>query len=263
MPDQLDSSIVRLLGADGTIVGVGLLTQEKCVLTCADMVARALGIPLDMRELPAGEVHLDFPLFAPGRHLTARVVFWQPSQSGDATHPKGAENLAFLKLESAIPEAEAPQSAKPPESHYDDVRGALRDGELIPFLGAGVNLCGRPKDRSWRRGEYLPSGSELAAYLAQQFSYPWGEAQDLVRVSQYVALMRGSGPLYRKLHQIFDANYPPTPLHKFLASIPDIMRRKGYAPSQLIVTTNYDDLLESAFRDASEPFDLVSYVAEG
>ncbi len=66
-----------------------------------------------------------------------------------------------------------------------------------------------------------------------------------------------------KLHQIFDANYPPTSLHAFLAHLPSALRAKSYPPYQLVVTTNYDDLLEQAFNQAQEPFDLLTYEAEG
>ena len=72
----------------------------------------------------------------------------------------------------------------------------------------------------------------------------------------------GSGPLYDKLHELFDADYPPSRLHELLASLP---RRLGLAERrryQLIMTTNYDDALERAFRAAGEAFDLVWYVAE-
>jgi hypothetical protein len=46
--------------------------------------------------------------------------------------------------------------------------------------------------------------------------------------------------------------------------VPAILRESGPTPRYpLIVTTNYDDLLERAFDAEGEPFDLVSYVAEG
>ena len=48
-----------------------------------------------------------------------------------------------------------------------------------------------------------------------------------------------------------------------MASLPRVLREKGYPPNQLIVTTNYDDTLERAFRAAGESFDLVYYVADG
>jgi hypothetical protein len=141
---------------------------------------------------------------------------------------------------------------------------AITDGRVVPFFGAGVNLCGRPAETAWQPGQYLPSGGELAEYLAEEFDYPSSDVQDLVRVSQYVAVMIGSGPLYEELHSLLDADYRPTPLHQFFATLPAVLRQKGYPhPGQLIVTTNYDDLMERAFQDAGEPFDLVSYVAVG
>lgn len=152
----------------------------------------------------------------------------------------------------------------PLQTHYSRVTQAIVDGRVVPLLGAGVNLCGRPDKTAWQRGQYLPSGYELAQYLAEKFSYPAEEVMDLVRVSQYASIMEGSGPLYEKLRDLFDADYPTTSLHQLLASIPGMLRSKGYTPRyQLIVTTNYDDVLERAFAAANEPYDLVSYVADG
>lgn len=155
-------------------------------------------------------------------------------------------------------------SSGPLDAHYRTVVKGILDGRVVPLLGAGVNLCGRPAETAWSRGEYLPSGNELAQYLAKEFDYPPEEDQDLIRVSQYVMVMTGSGPLYEKLHELFDADYPPTPLHLFLAALPSAQRRLGVEPRyQLIVTTNYDDALERAFTAAEEPYDLVTYIAEG
>ena len=74
----------------------------------------------------------------------------------------------------------------------------------------------------------------------------------------------GSGPLYDALHEVFDADFPTTPLHDFLAEIPVALREAGVGRKPpLIVTTNYDDLMESAFTARGEEFDLIVYVAEG
>src|SRR5262249_22714171 len=169
---------------------------------------------------------------------------------------------------------EAPQTPIPPESasgppgplatHYSMVVKAIVEGRIVPFLGAGVNLCGRPPTTIWQQGQYLPSGAELSTYLGQEFAYPTNEVQDLLRVSQYVEVMTGSGPLYEKLHALFDADYPSTPLHEFFATLPQMLREKGYASGyQLLVTTNYDDVLERAFERAHEPCDVVTYMADG
>ena len=153
--------------------------------------------------------------------------------------------------------------AEPTETHYRLLAKAIAEGRVMPILGAGVNLCGRPSGTAWQRGRYLPSAVELAAYLAGAFDFPAGELQDLLRVSQYVAVMTGSGPLYEELHQLLDADYEPTKVHTLLAAVPAFLRRQGLVRYQLILTTNYDDALERAFRAVGEEFDLVSYIADG
>lgn len=147
--------------------------------------------------------------------------------------------------------------------HYSTTINAIYEGRIVPFLGAGANLCDRPDGIAWKRGEYLPSGVELASYLAERFGYL--PSTDLARVSQYVALIGGGpAPLYDALRHLFGINYPPTLLHKFLAVLPALARDRGHAPPyQLIVTTNYDDVLERTFHLAGEPIDVVSYMAEG
>jgi hypothetical protein len=153
---------------------------------------------------------------------------------------------------------------EPLDSHLSLITNAIVDGRVVPFLGAGVNLCGRPPRLPWSADTpgYLPSGGELATYLASRFGYPADEPRDLARVSQYVSVMSGSGPLYDELHELLDGDYPTTALHELLAGIPRRLRDAGHSiPHQLIVTTNYDDVLERAFR-AAEPLDVVSYIAD-
>jgi hypothetical protein len=116
--------------------------------------------------------------------------------------------------------------------------------------------------------------------------------QDLPRVSQYVDLMTGSAPLYAELHELFNRDYLITTAHHFFARLPSLLREKGYyppvdeirslfdqghsspdiewrmlkkhySPPLLIVTTNYDDLMERAFRETGEAFDLLWYVTHG
>jgi hypothetical protein len=141
---------------------------------------------------------------------------------------------------------------------------AILDGRVVALLGAGANLCGRPPGAGWEQGRYLPSGAELSRHLAARFDYPDADLDELGRVSEYAYVMTGSGPLYDQLHEIFDADYAIGPLHRFLAALPARLRgagRPGAAP--LLLTTNYDDALERALGDAGEPFDVVSYLADG
>jgi len=152
-------------------------------------------------------------------------------------------------------------------THFRIIARAISEGRVVPLLGVGVNLSGRPADAAWQPEQYryLPSGAELAAYLASHFDYPAREAsevRDLLRVSEYVVVMTGLGPLYERLHEVFDGDYQPSSLHRLLARLPVSLRQQR-TPYQLIVTTNYDDTLERAFRAENEEFDLVSYVADG
>jgi hypothetical protein len=139
-------------------------------------------------------------------------------------------------------------------------------GQLVLFVGDTFNLCGRPPGRFWEPGqlEFVPTAEEVAQHLAAIGEYPYTTSHDLPRVSQYVATMQGSGPLYEQLHSVFDASYAPTPFHHLLAHMQSALQAKGYQPHPpLIVTSSYDDALERAFRAAGEPFDLVAYTAEG
>src|SRR5262245_43314828 len=108
----------------------------------------------------------------------------------------------------------------------DRIITAIKDNRVVPFFGAGINLCDRPQDAAWR-GQYLPSGSELSKYLAEKFKYPNDDKGDLLRVSQYIATTEGTGPLYRELRQLFNAAYPPTSAHEFFAAIPAYLRANG------------------------------------
>jgi hypothetical protein len=99
----------------------------------------------------------------------------------------------------------------------------------------------------------------VAAYLGQQFDC---QPARLAQTSQYVAVTRGSGPLYDELHSLYDAEFDPSPAHRLIARLPAVLRERG-APQLLVVTTNYDLALERALLDEGEEFDVVSYLAVG
>jgi hypothetical protein len=147
-----------------------------------------------------------------------------------------------------------------------DIALQIQRGEVVPFLGAGANRTDRPAGRAWEPGVFAPDGGELAIDLAEKLleqrkiKYPEGEL-DLLRVSQYFDVFVGRKHLYGYLRGLFNAAYPPTSLHRFLAKLPPLLREGG-SPLQLIITTNYDFALETAFDDAGEEYDLVWYEAK-
>ena len=182
------------------------------------------------------------------------------------------------------------------QPHLTRVVDAITRGQLVIFLGADINLCGRPKDGNgqfmgWQLGHYPPSNRELAVYLdeASGFCYrqkvrcPLCDDRDieslpegcplkqgavtklaLQHVSQYVDLTEG-GPdmLYGALCDLFQGKFLPNPVHKFFAQVPAILHEKGYCPPYpLIVTSCFDRTLEQTFDGEHQKYDLVSYVGD-
>ena len=129
-------------------------------------------------------------------------------------------------------------------------------------------LCDRADDEQWRFGSNLPNGSGAwPSGLAHKLQCdPHRQPQTCLRVTQYAGVTRGSGPLYKQLRELFNHDdYPIPTLHRFLAEpLPGRSRRRGLAAGhQLIVTTNYDTLMERALEEADEPFEVVRYLASG
>jgi SIR2-like protein len=150
------------------------------------------------------------------------------------------------------------------DDHVKRVVRKMLNGLVVPLLGAGVNMPSRPKGSQYSGPDdsYLPSGPELARYLVANFEYgdlAFRRREDLLRVSQLVEVMEGSGELYQRLHDVFSASYAPGLVHMFLARLQPMLREAGKG-SQVILTTNYDDALERAFESVGEDYDLLTYV---
>lgn len=183
------------------------------------------------------------------------------------------------------------------QHHLTRVVDAMTRSHMVPFLGADINLCGRPQDSKgqfvgWQLGHFPPSNRELALYLdeASGFCYrqkircPLCDARDieslpegcpirggaipkmaLQHVSQYIVDLTEGGPdiLYGALYELFQGKFLPNSVHQFFARLPGILHEKGYYPPYpLFVTSCFDRTLEQAFTEAKQKFDLVSYVGD-
>jgi SIR2-like domain len=171
------------------------------------------------------------------------------------------------------PRGSAPdEAAQSLERHCRNIARDVLEGRVVPILGAGVNLCERPPSVKWDIDSgFLPSGAELAEHLASQSAYTpdlyrattsdekYEPVFDLIAVSQYVEVLKGSVDLYRALHDVFDREYEPSIVHWFLARL--ATAGLGSEPL-LMITTNYDFALENAFRALEVPYDLVTYVTD-
>ena len=163
--------------------------------------------------------------------------------------------------------------------HYQTVLSALTKGKLVPFLGLDVNLYGRELIADWKPdGSTLPSYAELVDYLVRVSRHPRPYIPALADVSQYAYLLYsqdetlGVGSFYDELSMVFSGDIEPTPLHEFWARLAALNDQLTSSLSSkvddvnrrfLIVSSTYDNLLETAFRKTLNRFHVVSYVAHG
>jgi hypothetical protein len=151
---------------------------------------------------------------------------------------------------------------KPPESDlggvpFPEIIGAFKQKKVVPFLGAGVPFSGRQKAAEWHKGEaFLPSAAELARHLAFLCDLPiWNirDTENLARVASYYTITNPGADLADELRAIF-AGGSPTPVHELLA--------EPKLHPMLIVTTNYDTLMEQALEAKRVPYDTVIHCTD-
>ncbi|MBC7909362.1 MAG: SIR2 family protein [Pyrinomonadaceae bacterium] len=137
---------------------------------------------------------------------------------------------------------------------YGEIAELLKRGEVVPFLGAGVNFGTRERGATWEMtSPFLPSGAELSRFLASKISFPAdseSDTVDLAKVASYFVETTKRRRLRERLKEVFDKDFEPCPIHNYLAEA-------SRNTPLLIVTTNYDDLTERAFNKLGLPFDLV------
>ena len=179
------------------------------------------------RQADALQVYQD------GRRALVQQLGIDPSPTLQRLH--GAILRQERSLETVVVEPSVEES-------IEEIAAALTGGRLVPVLGVEL--------------------SELAHRLAERFRFPADGGTELTRVAEYVALMKGSGPLNDELHDLLSTRAPPTSVHRSLAALAGVLRKRG-EKHQLLVTTGYDLALEQAFLDAGEEFDVVSYLASG
>jgi DNA-binding SARP family transcriptional activator len=170
-------------------------------------------------------------VYREGRELLVEELGLEPSPLLRGVHASILRQETFAVGRGAIPETE----------HFEEVAAAILAGKVTVVVGS--------------------DSEPLASELARRFGVE-GTDRELARVSQAVAVLNGSGPLYDALHTLVEGDGEPSPVHRFLASLPAVLRERETS-QPLLVTTGYELALERALEDAEEPYETVCYLASG
>ncbi len=96
---------VRINKANQSVAGAGFLIADRHIMTCAHVIAYALGIPLDTQEQPEGEVNLVFAAINLKKIYKSKIVKWYP-----VTSNQRIRDIAVLKLIDKPPKTATPVS---------------------------------------------------------------------------------------------------------------------------------------------------------
>jgi hypothetical protein len=122
------------------------------------------------------------------------------------------------------------------EGDWAGLTGSIRDRECVVFLGAGASVAA-----GGQAG--LPTGGQLAEVLAVGCGYPGRDRTDFLRVCQYYEFRQGGYRLRRAIVSALSVpGVKPGPLHTGIAKM----------PIKIVLTTNYDRLMETAFQFAGK-----------
>lgn len=116
---------------------------------------------------------------------------------------------------------------------------AIESGRCLAFLGAGA--CTSFKDSLGKDIAGLPTGGQLAQILAGQCSYSNGHPDDLLKVAEYYVYTCSGArdDLEKAVRHEIQKPCLPRPIHTVLAQLEKI---------QIIITSNYDTLMEEELR---------------
>ena len=138
-----------------------------------------------------------------------------------------------------------------------DVRGRSRRDSRGRALRGGGRGASRRQGHGRRRLRLGAARLGARAALRRRRRRP-----ELARVSQAVAVLNGSGPLYDTLHTLVEGDGEPSAVHRFLAGLPALLRERDTG-QPLLVTTGYGLALERALEEVEEPYETVCYLAAG
>lgn len=220
-PDEaLVPSVVRVKGQSGEPVGAAFFVAPDLVLTCAHVVAYALGHPGLQKVAARTSVTLDVPLVAElkGKTWTAEVEHFVPERDDESG------DIAVLRLKDAIP-GTRPIPMVEPGTAWDHAVG------VVGFTGAhpgGLWSRGRPSgtnEQGWRQFSRL-NNEEPRVTKGFSGSPVWdsqlGAAIGLIVVTQndheaQQTFMIRTSTLSKELPQLKEVLHPDSPFRSLTA----------------------------------------------
>lgn len=135
------------------------------------------------------------------------------------------------------------------QAHMNLIVDRFHAKQCVPFLGAGANVT------DVKRGyEGLELGGEVADSLVKEIEFQGRDPRDLARVALQYEFIMDRPHLIQQLRAILpEDKCDPSPLLQVLAKL----------PFNLIVSTNYDCLLERALQTSKRPFRSITQPLEG
>ncbi|RZI42967.1 SIR2 family protein [Herbaspirillum sp. HC18] len=117
-----------------------------------------------------------------------------------------------------------------------DIRDALGEGALVPYLG--------PRMLELVRDCPVPAAPDtLAALITSHVPVPYRIRNRLTAAAQFIENFKHRKTLTGLMHQYFAEGAPPSALHRYLAEIPRV---------PLIVDAWYDDAMQNALAQRSD-----------
>ncbi|MFC0432257.1 trypsin-like peptidase domain-containing protein [Kutzneria buriramensis] len=98
-PGSMYAAMLRISAASDSPVGLGFMVTDQLALTCAHVVAKAMGIKDGAPPPEGATVKVDLPLLGAGQGTTASIEQWVPAQAS------GNGDVAVLRLNSPLPGA--------------------------------------------------------------------------------------------------------------------------------------------------------------
>ena len=235
-----------LVSTDGrrlaqTAAGLAELSQQPL-----EAVESLLNRLLQFHIVRSAHQYSPEPLFEVAGDATAAALLEWHSRYV-ATRTRQATVAAEVVKEVAEQVLRALEPLGGREFPYGILRELLRKGAVIPLLGGGASYSAQPP---------VPSGREVKELLARACDFPSSEFEqsDVAEVASFFVQRLGREPLDNLLHETLVRNdFVPGATHRLLA---DVAR----SSSLIILTTNYDTLMEQALQEVDARYDTVSYV---